>query len=638
MSDQTFTQENRFAQLTTELGSDVLLLNSVQGSERIGELYVYRVVLQSQNESVAYKDLLGTGCTIQYRDEYLHGVITAFEQRCESDSIKDEPLDEYVLEFRPWVWLLTQMAHCRTFANMKVSDIVSAICADAQVDVDIADTPNTRVSDAQYNETDFEFLYRLLQREGLTFFFIHADGSQTLKIVDDPAALPVTSIDDPEEVTARHQLCTSAVKQTGYDYQNPQNLVEKSDDGGYGNDLKNLERVIDSQDDLSLDDAADTCTQATNSTWNGPFETLSAQSDDPTIQVGRAFDSAWVDRLKSGSDSGETGKVVITAVDLKITNSRYEPDAAASNDLDIELQYDFVRADRLPGLPTIPNRARIDGIQSAKVIDNADPLNLGRLLLRFFWDGQAEEDAASTAWARVCQMWASNSFGGHSVPEVNDEVLCGFENGNPNRPVVIGRLHNSANLPPDGDLTNQTILQTRSGHQLIFTEEDSSETQGIFFHSTNDFSRQVDNDDELKVSGNRTVTIDEGDDKLTLNSGSRSVEIDEGDDELKLNSGSRSVEISEGDLSVDCDAGSITLEAGNTITLKVGGNQIEISASGITLTVGGNSIELSESGISVSGSQVTVSADASLELSSSAVLEASGSAEVTVKGGVVMIN
>lgn len=619
MADQTFTQENRFAELTTELGSDVLLLNSVTGCERLGELYVYRVVVQSENESVAYTDLLGTGCTIKYDGEYLHGVITAFEQTCESDSPLEDPLDEYVLEFRPWAWLLTQKSHCRTFANMKVSDIVSSVCGDAQIDVDIADTPNTRVSDAQYNETDFEFLYRLLQREGLTFFFVHADGSQTMKIVSDPASLPTITIDEPEEVTARHQLCTNNVQQTGYDYQNPQNVVTKSDDGGYGNDLKDLQRIVDSQDDLSLDGAADTCTQAMNSTWNRAFERLSARSDDPTIHVGRAFDSAWVDRLKSGSDSS-TNKVVITSVDLKITNSRYEPDAPVSNDLDIEVRYEFVRADRLPGLPDIPSRARIDGIQTAKVIDNADPLNLGRLLVRFFWDGQDDASAASTAWARTSQMWASNSFGGHSVPEKDDEVLIGFENGNPNRPVIIGRLHNSANLPPDGDLTNQTILQTRSGHQLIFTEDNSSETQGIVFHSTNDFSRVVDNDDKLEVSGNRTTTIDQGDDKLTLNSGSRSVEI------------------SEGDASTTCDSGSITLDAGKSITLKVGGNQIEISSSGITLTVGGNSIDLSESGISISGSQVQVSADASLQLSSSASLEASGSAEVTVKGGIVMIN
>ncbi|WP_166819897.1 type VI secretion system Vgr family protein [Thalassoroseus pseudoceratinae] len=646
MSDQTFTQDDRFAKLTTEFGKDVLLLNSVQGSERMGELFAYRVVVQSQNETVAYTDLLGTGCTIEYGDAYLHGVITDFEQTCESDSIKDNPLDEYTFTFRPWAWLLTQTSHCRTFANMTVSDIVSAVCADAQVDVDIADTPNTRVSDAQYNESDFDFLYRLLQREGLTFFFIHADGSQTMKIVADPASLPDISIDDPEEVRARHHLCTNTVQQTGYDYQNPQNLVVQLDDGGYGTDLQTLQRTLDSQDDLSLDDAAETCTQAYNATWQKRFETLTARSDDPTIQVGRAFNSTWVDRLKSGSDSGESEKVVITNVNLKVTNCRYEPDVATSDDLDIELQYDFVRADRLPGLPTIPNRARIDGIQSAKVIDNADPLNLGRLLLRFFWDGQDDESAASTAWARVCQMWASNSFGGHSVPEVDDEVLCGFENGNPNRPVVIGRLHNSANLPPDGDLTNQTILQTRSGHQLIFTEDDSSETQGIFFHSTNDFSRVVDNDDELKVSNNRTVTIDEGDDSLTLNSGGRSVEIKEGDDELKVNAGDRSVEIAEGDLSVNCEAGnivqqagdSISLQAESSISLQVGGNSIEITPEGITLSVGGSAIELSESGVTISGAQITVSADASLELSSSAILEASGSAEVTLQGGIVMIN
>ncbi|MCA9072394.1 MAG: type VI secretion system tip protein VgrG, partial [Planctomycetaceae bacterium] len=424
MPSLTFTQEDRYAQLTSALGNDELLLKSVEGIERMGELYVYRAVVRSENTSVAYPDLLGTGCTIQYDGKYLHGVITAVEQTSDSNSIKESPLDDYVLEFRPWAWLLTQTSHCRTFANMKVSEIVSAVCEEAQVDIDIADTPNTRVSDAQYNETDFDFLYRLLQREGLTFFFIHANGSQTLKIINDPAALPVVEIDDPERVTARHQLTTTGVQQTGYDYQNPQNPVSQSDDDGYGKDLIVLERFVDSQDDLSLDEAAETCTQAMTETWQRQFETLSAQGDDPNIQVGRAFNSAWSNRLKSGSDS--SGKVVITSVELTITNSPYEPGPTTSSQPEIHLQFDFVRADRLPGLPEIPNRARIDGIQSARVIDNQDPLNLGRLLLRFFWDESGDDSTASTAWARVCQMWASNSFGGHSVPEPGDEVLCGF--------------------------------------------------------------------------------------------------------------------------------------------------------------------------------------------------------------------
>ncbi len=202
------------------------------------------------------------------------------------------------------------------------------------------------------------------------------------------------------------------------------------------------------------------------------------------------------------------------------------------------------------------------------------PTSRGRIKIRFFWDWRQDATADNSEWVRVVQPWAGNQWGGQFIPRVDTEVAVAFMDADPDRPVVIGGLYNGNDKPifPVAEKTKlgfRTRSVTKGGtdafNELTFDDKKGNE-ECFFLHAQKDMRTEVENDQTLTVENDRTVTINKGDETVTLKQGDQSTE-------LKL-----------GNISVKCDLGSITMEAMQSITLKVGPNSIKIDQTGITVT------------------------------------------------------
>jgi type VI secretion system secreted protein VgrG len=268
------------------------------------------------------------------------------------------------------------------------------------------------------------------------------------------------------------------------------------------------------------------------------------------------------------------------------------------------------------------SKPRVYGPQIAKVTGKAGEEiwtdSLGRIKIQFPWDRLGTKDENSSCWVRVAQLWTGNTWGAFSLPRIGDEVVVEFVNGDPDQPLVTGRVHNAERMPPETlpDAQAKTVFRTRStkgGDNTNFHELSFDDTLGkelIYFHSEFDFQRVVENNDSLKV----------GFDKKSP--GDRIVEI-YNNESIKVGLGS--------------GAGTYTLEAASGITLKCGDSQIQITPQGVVISA--PAITLKATGdLTSQGTNVTAKADAAMKISGQSALNLESPGETVVKGAMVKIN
>ena len=187
MGTATYTQENRLMGIATSLGEDELLLASFSGEEGISRLFRFDLDLLSTNESVDYNAIVGTNVTIRLtlaggNERYFNGFIARFSQ-----GGRDAHFVSYRAEMVPWLWFLTRTSDCRIFQDKTVPDIVTQIFGEyGFTDYKLklyGDFPKREYC-VQYRETDFNFISRLLEEEGIFYFFEHQNGVHTLVLAN----------------------------------------------------------------------------------------------------------------------------------------------------------------------------------------------------------------------------------------------------------------------------------------------------------------------------------------------------------------------------------------------------------------------------------------------------------------------
>ena len=181
-----YTQETRFIKIDTPLGPDVLMLKSLSGNEAISSLFNFRLELLSEDPSISYDDIVGQNVTLTIRtmdgERYFNGFISKFSQ-----SGSDENFTYYSAEMIPWLWFLTLTSDCRIFQNMTVPDIIEKIFSDlgfSDFKNELQGSFRAWVYCVQYRETDFNFISRLMEQEGIFYFFEHENGKHTLVLLN----------------------------------------------------------------------------------------------------------------------------------------------------------------------------------------------------------------------------------------------------------------------------------------------------------------------------------------------------------------------------------------------------------------------------------------------------------------------
>ncbi len=335
--------------------------------------------------------------------------------------------------------------------------------------------------------------------------------------------------------------------------------------------------------------------------------------------------------------------------------------------------------------PFATPRPRMEGVHSALVMGPQSSAgadikmqsgeeiytdDLARVKVRFYWDWRAEATGGASVWARVIQPWAGNGWGTQFIPRVGTEVAVAFVDGNPDRPIVIGGLYNGVSAPiyAVADKTKSGI-RTRSslkGDSSKFNEltfDDKADSELIFVHAQKDLTTEVEHDESLTVDncrvvlvkvdetitvqgkqtitvtkdhtfevtqGNFTSTIDTGNSTFTVSTGNHDAKISTGNASYTVSTGNHSSKISTGNYDLQVSLGNITVKAG------VGSISMEAMQS-ITLKVGQNTLTIDQTGVTIKGMMTSVQAQTQAELKG-LMTSVSGSAMLTLKGGITMIN
>jgi type VI secretion system secreted protein VgrG len=668
----TYTQANRLLSVTTPLGADVLLLNGFSGHEEMSRLFGYQLDMLSENCNIAAKDIVGK--SVSWKVQPTGGTARIFSgmvARFSAGPQIMQGLRSYCAEIVPWLWFLTLTTDCRIFQNKNASDIVQQIFKELgfnDFQVSLRSTPPVMEYCVQYRETDFNFVSRLLEENGIFYFFKHAQGKHTLVLTDQKSGY-VDCVEKeidyssgslaPHHISSwDHQYAFRSGKwaQTDYNFETPSTSL-----------LTNSTTVVSLPGNTAYEKfdypgrygkTADTKTNVRMEEEEVGYDVVEASSTCSTFTPGGKF------TLKTHESASEKKDYVISAIhhsaqDDSYTNTAGLTQAYRNSFTCIPASVVF-RPARTTPKPLVP------GPQTAVVVGKAGEEiyvdKYGRVKVQFFWDRLGKNDENSSCWIRVAQGLAGKGWGMVFHPRIGHEVVVDFLEGDPDRPLITGCVYNANMMPPYDLPANMTqhVIKTRSskgGGTADFNElrlEDKMGSEDIYFHAQKDFHRVVENDDDLKVGhdqtiqvkNNRTEEVTEGDEAVTIKKGkrthtvqadetlevkqgNRSVLVDQGNDSHEVKQGNRSVKISMGN-----DA--LTISMGNQTTKLDLGKSSTNAMQGIELVCGQSSVKIDQMGVTIKGMMISVEGQVQTEVKG-LMTSVKGDAMTQISGGITMI-
>ncbi len=644
-----YTQEARLLGIKTPLGEDYFLLQHFEAREAISELYEIKVELYHHDDRERFKhnpikaaDILGKAATIridQYTDEadsrHFSGIFNTFSQGTRNDTFSI-----YHATIVPNVWLLTQKTQSRIFQHKSIRDILDEVLSDFTRSIELTGTYEPRNYIVQYRETDWDFLSRLMEEEGIYYYFVHDGQMEKLIISDSPqsniecpnnATFPFhyEELEDDKLVTSIKTWHTDNVLQTGkvtlwdYNFQLPtQNLdieqpsrftvgdnqkLEMYDfPGGYANNYDGIEKGGgESAGDLQkiYPDRQNTA-KVLMEALDAKYEVSFGSSQCSPMTAGHKF-------TMTGNPQSELNRSYLLT---SISHDAYQhPDYFDDRELDKPYTNTFeciphggdVPAFR-PGRKT--EKPTIYGSQTAVVVgpggEEIFTDKYGRVKVQFKWDRASQADATSSCWVRVAQSWAGNKWGSMYIPRIGMEVLVHFIEGDPDQPIITGCVYNPETMPPYvlPDHKTKSGIKTNSStggggfNELRF--EDKKNEEQIFVHAEKNVDVRVKNDYLELIQHDRHLIIE-----------NEQFEEVHKDKHLKVK-GDQNEEVS-GSVSLKAGAdldqkisSNFALEAGQAVHIKAGMSAVIEAGTALTLKVGGNFININSGGIFIKGTMV----------------------------------
>jgi type VI secretion system secreted protein VgrG len=529
-----------------------------------------------------------------------------------------QDLHSYEIVLRPWLWLLTRSSDCRIFPNMTPLEIIKKVFSDRGFS-DFRDattsTPPTLEYCVQYRETDFNFVCRLMEEYGIYYFFEHSDSKHTLVIADGKSShQPVPALSSLQYIGVaaggRRELqhveswSRGRVAESGkftlndYDYNAPsKNLkADSTNSGGY------------QHGSMEIYDYPGGYKVLGDGTTLAKVKVDAAQSQDNRRTSTGAAPSLYPGALITLKDcpiDGENQQYLVTHCTHYVGGASYRSGAAVGSS-SYTGNYEMTPSDRQFRAPLVTPKPTISGFQSALVIrdkknegEEIDVDELGRIFVRFYWDREKKHARR----IRVAQIWAGNNRGALFKPRVGDEVLVVYEEGDPDRPIVVGSVYNGTNTVPmtlpDKKVKSGILTQSSKGgngyHMLLF--DDTAGSEIVKLRSQKDLMFKALNNEQRDIVNSQTENV--GQDE-TINVG---FPVPPGDSP---------------------GSGNFTLNALNKVTINVGPQgspltQLIMDTSSITLNVGpGGSmsqIVMNQTSISVTSTQITVTGNATVSIS-----------------------
>jgi type VI secretion system secreted protein VgrG len=665
------TQGEREVAVITPLGEDVLLLTGMTGFEQLSQPFEYHLDLASENAAIAPADLIGQNVTVQLvlgadRNRYFNGFVSRFRQ-----IPSQERLARYQATLVPWLWFLTRTTDCRIFQNKTAPEIVKDEIFQNKGYTDFEDGLSgsypTLETCVQYRETDFEFVSRLLEQEGITYFFKHENGKHTLVLADSvsaheafpdyedivyhsPDSSSAGEVNSLTDLTVEQSLQPGTVMLNDFDFKNTRKDLRARANVQREHAHADFE-IYDYPGDYVESADGDAYARKRIEALQAQYEIMQATTD------ARGLCSGYTFTLSEHPVEARNIQYLLSSVSLNIDAGEFYSTGSSGGGFGFTAQLTALDAAQpfRPLRQTV--RPIIPGPQTAMVVGPSGEEiytdEFGRVKVKFHWDRHSTGDENSSGWIRVAQVWAGKRWGALCLPRIGQEVIVEFLDGDPDRPIVTGRVYNGQAMPPYELPNNKTLSTLKSdsskgggGFNEIRFEDKKGEEQ-IFIHAQKNLDIRINNDRFETVDHNRHLTVAQdqlvkignnlnetvGADHKEKIAKDRHLSVD--GKEAKKIGGSLSLTV-QGDVNEAfkakhseqttgdyyLKAQNVVIEGLQNITLSVGGSYIAIEPAGIEIKTSGQ--------LKIQGTQVEVKGDAQTSVQGGAMTE--------IKGGVVKIN
>jgi type VI secretion system secreted protein VgrG len=632
-----YTQDGRLIALDTPLGKDVLLLQEVTGHEGISQLFRFDLHLLSENAGLAAEALVGQRVTVTIRlqddsPRYLNGVVGRFTQ-----GETDARFTHYGMQIVPWLWLLTRTADCRIFQHLSVPEILEKIFNEhglTDYTLQLQGSFPPREYCVQYRETDFNFVSRLMEQVGIFYFFAHEATKHTLVLANAPnahgpcphqetARCELTGEMHQEDVVSawrvESELRPAKYALADFNFETPGTRLLATVDGTAQSGIGRRYEIYDYPGEYGTKAEGEQRVK------------LRVQEEEATHCVVRgsgncrAFTSGYCFSLEDHPRNDANTEWVLVEVEHAATaGSAYrtgmEEDQSYSNRFTCIAHSVPFRPPRRTPKPVI------FGAQTAIVVgpkgEEIHTDKYGRVRVQFHWDREGEYDEKSSCWVRVSQDWAGKRWGAIFLPRIGQEVIVKFLEGDPDQPIITGRVYNAEQMPPYTLAGEQTKSSTKTysskgggGFNEIRFEDKKGEEQ-LFLHAERQYDNRVKKDSLEWVGQDRHLIVER--DQLEAVKGDKHLRV-HGDQNEQVD-GTASLKVG---MDLDEKVGmKAAVDAGMEIHLKAGMTGVIEGGMTVTLKAGGAFLVVGPTGVAISGMPILLNSGGAAGAGSGASPEA----------------
>jgi type VI secretion system secreted protein VgrG len=611
-------------------GDEELRVLRFSGYEGISDLFRFGIELACKDAEIDLDAVVGQPARLllHHADgaRTIYGIISRFEQ-----SVAGETFTPYYAELVPTVWLLTQCYRSRIFQNMTTQEIIEQCLTDIGIESDyyrfaLQSSYDPRVYCVQYRETYWNFIARLMEEEGIFFFFEHADEKDVLVMADSDSAhediegesavlyRPRSGAVEAEEFIYdfrySQQVRTGKYAVKDFNFETPSLGLLKEDEADRNPELE----VYEFPGLHATDDRGQTIAELRLEM----SQALRLQGQGRGIC--RRFAPGYKFSLEDFPRADLNQDYLLVSIQHEGVQPLGQDDAGGHYEYNNHFR--AIPAD----VPFRPARKTpkpvVEGTQTAIVTGPSGEEiyvdEYGRVKVQFHWDRDGQMDENTSCWIRVSQLWAGQGWGAMWIPRIGHEVIVDFIEGDPDRPIIVGRVYHAENTVPytlDDEKTKSTIksnsskggggsneyrFEDKKGEEEIFqhaqkdllivTENDKTQNTGHDEKLTigNDRTKEVKANEKTTVHKNRTEEVLEGDEKITIKTGDRIIDVNTGDNKLTVKTGDRIVDVNTGDDKLTVKTGDRIVDVNtgdDKHTIKTGDHKVAVNAGDDTLDV-----------------------------------------------------
>lgn len=574
----------------------MLLFASLGGTETVGELFTYSIKLKTPDilnlgyvspaANLQLKPMVGKDLCVNIEldgggKRYISGLVTA--ARVAGHQGRSVV---YELRLEPWLKILTHTSDYKAFQNKNVVEILDEVLDEYPWPVEkrLVENYPTRAWQVQYGETDFDFVQRLMQEWGIYWWFEHSENSHTL-VLADAINVHKACADSPlvcyyqkglkldkefiHTITANESLRSGQWVLNDFDFMKPRSLLKSTVANPRETDLAEYEHY-EWPGDYFTKSEGEMLTRIRMEEQRSPGSRVQGSGNIRTLMTGFTF---TLENYPTAEVNREYLLVQTTLfIQDNAQHSGQEQHFSYSTSFELHPTSEVYRPQRTLSKPHTkgPQSAIVTGPAGQEIWTD----KYGRVKVQFGWDRYGKNDENSSCWVRVSYPWAGKGFGGIQIPRIGQEVLVDFKNGDPDLPIIVGRIYNQDTMPPwglPGAATQSGFYSHTIGggptnaNALRF--EDKTGGEEIWLHAEKDQRIEVNNNESHWVGNNRLKVIDKTETAIIGEERSLTVQMDD----TSLAGQNKTIQAVQ----------NLRLAAGDSIILSCGNTILQMTSDGI---------------------------------------------------------